>query len=280
MPIPASQIAAATTPFNWNGRTACSLWSYQVTSALGVRRKQNRRIVTDFASRCWALTTVLTTTGPDNMPCSPISLCLYGQVSHGMPQCACSLQAGDQRVARLLTLKRQTRSVQHACAATGSMPCDRDPTDLDPAPAPATTNDRAAGSSHREDQLRRAARATHVPHARVIGGQPRSLARTHYPATWTAILAGHHTNFQGGDRATLCYRAPGARLYGPRGGKLANGDPRRLDDMDAVRVLQLIRLGLVSVYSYWDQCLCSPPPPSSSCLPEASAPSFRCNASP
>jgi hypothetical protein len=32
------------------------------------------------------------------------------------------------------------------------MPGDRDPTDLDPAPAPATTNDRAAGSSHRGDQ--------------------------------------------------------------------------------------------------------------------------------
>jgi hypothetical protein len=74
------------------------------------------------------------------------------QVSDHIRQPEPILQAGDQRAARLLTLKRQTRSVQHACAATGSMPGDRDPTDLDPAPAPATTNDRAAGSSHRGDQ--------------------------------------------------------------------------------------------------------------------------------
>jgi DNA-binding transcriptional LysR family regulator len=47
------------------------------------------------------------------------------------------------------SIKRQTRSVQHTCAATESMPGDRDPTDLDPAPAPATTNYHAAGSSHR-----------------------------------------------------------------------------------------------------------------------------------
>ena len=44
----------------------------------------------------WMLTTVLTTTGPDKLPCSPMLQSAYGQVSHGMPQSACSLQAGGQ----------------------------------------------------------------------------------------------------------------------------------------------------------------------------------------
>jgi hypothetical protein len=42
------------------------------------------------------LTTVLTTTGTDKLPHSPIMYSAYGQVSHGMPQCARSLQAGGQ----------------------------------------------------------------------------------------------------------------------------------------------------------------------------------------
>jgi hypothetical protein len=41
------------------------------------------------------LTTVLTTTRPDKLPCSPILHSEYGQVSHGMPQPARSLQAFD-----------------------------------------------------------------------------------------------------------------------------------------------------------------------------------------
>jgi hypothetical protein len=42
------------------------------------------------------LTTVLTTTGPDSMPCYLTLRSAYGQVSHGMPQPACSLQAKGQ----------------------------------------------------------------------------------------------------------------------------------------------------------------------------------------
>src|SRR5712691_5166726 len=45
------------------------------------------------------------------------------------------------------------------------MPCGRDATDLDPAPAPATTNDHAAGSSHRGVRVR-------VPGGAPVGGAP------------------------------------------------------------------------------------------------------------
>ena len=42
-----------------------------------------------------ALTTVLTTTGPDKLPLYAILHSGHGQVSHGMPQPARSLQAED-----------------------------------------------------------------------------------------------------------------------------------------------------------------------------------------
>jgi hypothetical protein len=46
------------------------------------------------ARASWTLTIVLTTTGADKPPLSPILPGVYGQVSHGMPQPARSLQAG------------------------------------------------------------------------------------------------------------------------------------------------------------------------------------------
>jgi hypothetical protein len=63
------------------------LWSCQVTGAQGVRASWNQAN--------WVLTTVLTTTGPDNLPRYPILQSESCQVSHGMLQCACSLQAED-----------------------------------------------------------------------------------------------------------------------------------------------------------------------------------------
>ena len=43
----------------------------------------------------WALTTVLTNK-PDKLPRYPTLRSAYGQVGHGMPQPACSLQAGGR----------------------------------------------------------------------------------------------------------------------------------------------------------------------------------------
>jgi hypothetical protein len=70
------------------------LLSCQVAGAQSVQARTEPRVTTDVVQAGWALTTVLTTTSPDNLPRYAILQIESCQVSHGMPQCARSLQAG------------------------------------------------------------------------------------------------------------------------------------------------------------------------------------------
>jgi hypothetical protein len=68
------------------------------------------------------VTTILTTTGSDNLPHYPILRSAYGQVSHGMPQPGCSLQAEDQRGTKRQSISAQllASAMSHPSVACGA----------------------------------------------------------------------------------------------------------------------------------------------------------------